>query len=50
MPAGHNYDLKMLQIRASRGGEQLRYGLNPAFRPALGVHDSSDEMLGAQSH
>lgn len=32
-----NYDLKVLQIRASRGGAKLRYVLNPAFAPALGI-------------
>jgi hypothetical protein len=32
-----NYDLKVLQVRASRAGEYLRYVLNPAFAPALGV-------------
>lgn len=32
-----NYDLKVLQIRANRGGVKLRYVLNPAFAPALGI-------------
>ena len=35
-----NYDLKVLLIRASRGGSELRYVLNPAFAPALGVRNS----------
>lgn len=36
-----NYDLKVLQIRADRGGENLRYVLNPAFTPALNVQQAS---------
>jgi len=32
-----NYDLKVLQIRVTRGGEGARYVMNPAFRPALGI-------------
>ncbi|WP_291996181.1 hypothetical protein [Candidatus Accumulibacter sp. ACC012] len=32
-----NYDLKILQIRAARGGENTGYVMNSAFRPALGI-------------
>lgn len=32
-----NYDLKVLQIRATRAGEGAAYVMNPAFRPALGI-------------
>lgn len=32
-----NYDLKPLKIRASRGGEDIRYVINEAFWPALSV-------------
>ena len=34
------YDLKVLQIRASRGGSQADFTMNPAFRPALGIADT----------
>jgi hypothetical protein len=33
-----NYDLKILNIRILRGEEQSAYVMNPAFRPALGIH------------
>ena len=36
-----NYDLKVLQVRASRGGANLRYVVNPAFAPALNIVDST---------
>jgi hypothetical protein len=32
-----NYDLKVLQIRATRAGEGASFVMNPAFRPALGI-------------
>ncbi len=32
-----NYDSKVLQIRAELAGEDARYVMNPAFRPALGI-------------
>jgi len=32
-----NYDHKMLRIRAERAGKDLRYVVNPAFWPALGI-------------
>lgn len=32
-----NYDLKILQIRAARAGQEANYVVNPAFRPALGI-------------
>jgi hypothetical protein len=35
-----NYDLKVLQIRAARAGENAIYVMNPAFRPALGIEDT----------
>lgn len=38
---GVNYDLKVLQIRAARAGGDAVYVMNPAFRPALGIHDIS---------
>jgi hypothetical protein len=41
-----NYDLKVLQIRASRGGAKLRYVLNPAFAPALGIPEALDRPPG----
>lgn len=34
-----NYDLKVLQVRASRANEASVYVMNPAFRPALGISD-----------
>jgi hypothetical protein len=34
-----NYDLKILQIRATRAGDATTYIINPAFRPALGIQD-----------
>jgi hypothetical protein len=34
-----NYDLKVLQVRASRATEADVYVMNPAFRPALGIND-----------
>lgn len=34
-----NYDLKVLQIRAERADSDLRYVMNPAFAPALGVRE-----------
>ena len=34
-----NYDLKMLQVRASRMGERATLVVNPAFRPALGIRE-----------
>lgn len=34
-----NYDLKVLQIRASRATDGDVYVMNPAFRPALGIND-----------
>lgn len=34
-----NYDLKVLQIRAERAGTELRYVMNPAFAPALGIRE-----------
>lgn len=35
-----NYDLKILQIRASRAGDSAAYVMNPAFRSALGIQES----------
>lgn len=35
-----NYDLKVLQIRASRAGDNGMYVMNPGFRPALGIGDT----------
>ena len=35
-----NYDLKILQIRASRAADGTTYVMNHAFRPALGINDS----------
>lgn len=35
-----NYDLKVLLIRAERGGEATLYVVNPAFRPALGISEA----------
>lgn len=35
-----NYDLKVLQIRATRAGDGAIYVMNPAFSPALGIQDS----------
>lgn len=35
-----NYDLKVLQVRAQRAGENVRFVMNPAFRPALGIIDA----------
>ena len=32
-----NYDLKVLKIRAGRGGDDTRYFVNPAFWPAFGI-------------
>lgn len=32
-----NYDLKVLQVRALRAGNDVEYVMNPAFRPALGI-------------
>jgi hypothetical protein len=32
-----NYDLKVLKIRAERGGDGEKYVISPAFRPALGI-------------
>ena len=32
-----NYDPKVLQIRAELAGDQVRYVMNPAFAPALGI-------------
>ncbi|MEN3812222.1 hypothetical protein ABD440_17635 [Chromobacterium piscinae] len=32
-----NYDSKMLNLRATRQGENARYVINPAFWPALGI-------------
>jgi hypothetical protein len=37
-----NYDLKVLLVRAARGGASLRYVMNPAFVPALGIRDVID--------
>ncbi|MEQ1536155.1 MAG: hypothetical protein ABL923_09785 [Burkholderiaceae bacterium] len=34
-----NYDLKVLQIRATRAGDSVIYVMNPAFRPALGISE-----------
>lgn len=36
-----NYDLKLLQIRAARIPDGDVYVMNPAFRPALGIKESS---------
>lgn len=38
---GVNYDLKVLQIRATRAGGDAVYVMNPAFRPALGIRENS---------
>jgi len=38
---GVNYDLKVLQVRASRLAEGEVYVMNPAFRPALGIRESA---------
>ena len=38
---GVNYDLKVLQVRASRLAEGDVYVMNPAFRPALGIKESA---------
>jgi hypothetical protein len=38
---GVNYDLKVLLVRAGRGGDKLRYVINPAFAPALAVRQSA---------
>jgi hypothetical protein len=35
-----NYDLKMLQIRASRMGADATFVVNRAFRPALGIREA----------
>jgi hypothetical protein len=35
-----NYDLKVLQIRAARAGNDVVYVMNPAFCPALGIQDT----------
>ncbi|GCB04431.1 hypothetical protein PSUB009319_20620 [Ralstonia sp. SET104] len=35
-----NYDLKVLQVRASRAINDGVYVMNPAFRPALGISES----------
>lgn len=35
-----NYDLKVLQIRAQRAGNDVHYVMNPAFRPALGIAEA----------
>ena len=34
-----NYDLKVLQIRATRAGDSVIYVMNPAFRPALSISE-----------
>jgi hypothetical protein len=34
-----NYDLRVLKIRAERGGDTIRYIVNPAFWPAFGVEE-----------
>lgn len=34
-----NYDLKVLQVRASRASEGGGFVMNPAFRPALGIDE-----------
>ena len=34
-----NYDLKILKIRAERGGSVTRYTINPAFHPALAIRN-----------
>jgi hypothetical protein len=34
-----NYDLKILKIRAERGGSATRYTINPAFHPALAIRN-----------
>ena len=36
-----NYDLKVLKIRAERGGDSIRYIINPAFWPAFGVKEAA---------
>lgn len=36
-----NYDLKVLQVRASRSVDGDVYVMNPAFRPALGIRESA---------
>ena len=35
-----NYDLKVLQIRASRAGDGRTYVMNPAFRSAIGIKEA----------
>ncbi len=35
-----NYDLKVLQIRAQRAGDNASYVMNPAFRAALGIRET----------
>lgn len=42
-----NYDLKMLKIRAMRGGEDTRYLLNPAFWPTFDIDE--DAVVGLVS-
>ena len=43
-----NYDLRMLKIRAERGGDHTRYTLNPAFWPTFEI-DENAVALGAHS-
>lgn len=40
-----NYDLKVLQVRASRILEGGVYVMNPAFRPALGISESDYKLV-----
>jgi len=42
-----NYDLKVLQVRASRLSGGKVYVINPAFRPALGIDDSDQANSSA---
>ena len=44
-----NYDLKMLQIRAERGGEDTRYVLNRAFWPTFGIEEGAISARAPQA-